>query len=271
MASNIVRSKWHGKWAVVTGASAGIGEALSTELARAGVNLVLTARRHERLDELARTLSIAHGIETKVITADLEDAESTDIIFEQTEGAGLAIDLLVNNAGFGAYGEFYKSELQRQCAMVDVNCTAVVQLTGSFLPKMVERRRGSVLIVASTASFQPVPYMATYAATKVFDRFLAEALDEEVARYGVHVSALCPGPTESEFQQVAGSRAKDNRHTQKAADVARIGLEALAQGRRSVIPYTVGKLQTFMQRFLPRGTVTGAAEKMFRPENLKYK
>ncbi len=269
MASQIVRSKWQGKWAVVTGASAGIGESLATELAEAGVNLVLTARRSDRLAALASKLSAAHGIEARVIVADLEDAEATEQIFAQTEGAGLAVDLLVNNAGFGAYGEFYKNDVERQCAMVDVNCTAVVHLTGLFLPRMVERRRGSILIVASTASFQPVPYMSTYAATKVFDRFLAEALDEEVTRYGVRVSALCPGPTESEFGEVAGTPGLQKDKAQKSDVVARLGLEALARGRRSIIPYLGGRLQVFMQRFVSRGLVTGAAERMFRPESLR--
>ncbi len=122
------------------------------------------------------------------------------------KGATGPIDLLVNNAGFGAYGEFHKLDLERQLSMVQVNCTAIVHLTRLFVPAMIDRRRGDILILASTASFQPVAYMSIYAATKVFDRFLAEALAEEVRAYGVRVSALCPGPTESEFMDVAGSR-----------------------------------------------------------------
>src|ERR1700691_3445701 len=269
MASAIVRKAWQGKWAVVTGASAGIGEAIAVELAQAGVNLVLTARRRERLDLLAERLGTLHSIQTKVIIADLVQAAAPQEIFDATEGAGLQVDVLVNNAGFGEYGEFLQSRLESQVSMVQVNCTAVVHLTRLFLPAMVERRRGWVMIVASTASYQPVPYLATYGATKAFDRMLAEALAEEVKRHGVQVSALCPGPTESEFTQVAGTRTGDTRKSQSAAEVARRGLEGLAEGKHWVLPYLAGRLQVFTQRFVPRRVVTGAIERMFRPQGLK--
>jgi short-subunit dehydrogenase len=269
MASAILRKAWQGKWAVVTGASAGIGEALAVELAQAGVHLVLTARRRDRLDALAERLRTQHSIQTKVIVADLAQPEAPQQIFEATEGSGLIVDLLVNNAGFGEYGEFLHSKLEMQVNMVQVNCTAVVHLTRLFLPAMVKRRQGAVLIVASTAAYQPVAYMATYAASKAFDRMLAEALAEEMKRYGVRVSALCPGPTESEFQQVAGARAGESRKMQSAAEVSRLGLEGLAQGKHWVIPYLAGRVQIFAQRFVPRRMVSGAAERMFRPATLK--
>jgi len=267
MASAILRKAWKGKWAVVTGASAGIGEAIAVELAEAGMNLVLTARRRERLEVLAERLSQQHSVEVAVIVADLNHPQAPQQIFEATEGAGLPVEVLVNNAGFGEYGEFIHSRLEMQVDMVQVNCTAVVHLTRLFLPKMVERRRGGILIVASTASFQPVPYLATYAATKAFDRVLAEALAEEVKRYGVHVSALCPGPTQSEFGQVAGQPPGVGglRKVQSAAEVARLGLEALTAGKHSVIPYLAGRMMVFAQRFVPRGVVSRAVERMFRP------
>jgi uncharacterized protein len=269
MASAILRKAWQGKWAVVTGASAGIGEALAVELAQAGVHLVLTARRRDRLDALAERLRNQHSIQTKVIVADLAQPEAPQQIFDATEGSGLVVGLLVNNAGFGEYGEFLHSKLEMQVNMVQVNCTAVVHLTRLFLPAMVKRRQGAVLIVASTAAYQPVAYMATYAASKAFDRMLAEALAEEMKRYGVRVSALCPGPTESEFQQVAGARAGESRKMQSAAEVSRLGLEGLAQGKHWVIPYLAGRVQIFAQRFVPRRMVSGAAERMFRPATLK--
>jgi uncharacterized protein len=269
MASASLRKAWQGKWAVVTGASAGIGEALAVELAEAGVHLVLTARRRDRLDALAERLRSKHSIQTKVIVADLTLPEAPQQIFDATEGAGLKVDVLVNNAGFGEYGEFLRSRMEMQLDMVQVNCTAVVHLSRLFLPAMVERRQGAVLIVASTAAYQPVAYMATYAASKAFDRMLAEALAEEMKRYGVRVSALCPGPTESEFQQVAGSRADESRKPQSAAEVARLGLEGLAQGKHWVIPYLAGRVQIFAQRFVPRRMVSSAAERMFRPAVLK--
>jgi short-subunit dehydrogenase len=269
MASATLRKAWQGKWALVTGASAGIGEAIAVELAQAGVNLVLTARRRERLDLLAERLRTLHSIQTKVMVADLIQPGAPQQIFDATEGAGLQVDVLVNNAGFGEYGEFLHSRVDAQVNMVQVNCAAVVHLTRLFLPLMVERRQGAMMIVASTASYQPVPYLATYAATKAFDRFLAEAVAEEVKRYGVRVSALCPGPTESEFNQVAGTRKNDKRKVQSAEEVARRGLEGLAGGKPWVLPYFRGRLQVFGQRFLPRTFVTGTAERMLRPESLK--
>jgi hypothetical protein len=142
----------------------------------------------------------------------------------------------------------------------------VVHLTRLFLPKMIERRRGYVMIVASTAAYQPVAYLATYAATKVFDRFLAEALAHEVAGYGIKVSALCPGPTESEFHAVAGTQEQFGRGRQSAEEVARRGLEGLVRGEHWVIPYAAGKAMVFMQRLMPRKLVSGAAAKMFRPK-----
>jgi len=267
--SAVLRKAWQGEWALVTGASAGIGEALAVELAAAGVNLVLTARRQDRLEALSAKLAAAFKVETRIIVADLAQPEAPAKLFAATEGAGLPIDILINNAGFGYSGEFSAGDVAWQTAMVQVNCTAVVHLTNLFLPAMVARKRGDVLIVASTASYQPVPYLATYAATKVFDRYLAEALAEEVKRYGVRVSALCPGPTESEFGQVAGQPASQFRKSQKADIVARRGLEAMVAGKPWLIPYLAGKIMVFMQRFVPRGIITTAAAGMFRPEALR--
>ncbi len=264
--SQILRKAWKGKWALITGASAGIGEAFAVELAAAGVNLVLTARRRERLESLAARLVTTYGVHTRVVVADLEEPEAPAKIFAEVQGAGLEIDVLVNNAGFGYYGEFALGEPARQAAMVQVNCTAVVALTNLFLPQMVARKRGDILIVASTAAYQPVAYLATYAATKVFDRFLAEAMAEELKKHGVRVSALCPGPTESEFGDVAGVNLGDMRGFQSAGIVARRGLEGLARGKHWVIPYVVGQLGVFAQRFLPRRLVTAGVEKAFRPK-----
>ncbi len=267
--SAVLRNAYAGKWALVTGASAGIGVALATELAAAGAHLILTARRTARLETLAARLEKEHKIKTHVISADLADPAVPQQLFDATEGAGTAVDILINNAGFGYYGEFVNGEAAWQRTMVDVNCAAVVHLTRLFLPRMIERRRGDIMIVASTASYQPVPYMATYAATKAFDRLFAEALAEETARHGIRVSALCPGPTESEFGDVAGARANEKRNFQSAQEVARLGLEALAQRKPWIIPYFSGRVQVFLQRFVPRRTVTGAAERMFRPDTVK--
>jgi len=269
--SVVLRKAFEGKWALVTGASAGIGEALAVELAAAGTNLILTARRAERLETLARRLGSEHKIQTQVIPADLVDPAAPQQLFDAIEGRGTAVDILINNAGFGYYGEFVTGDPAWQRTMVDVNCSAVVDLTRLFLPRMIERKRGFIMIVASTAAYQPVAYMATYAATKAFDRMLAEALAEETARFGIRVSALCPGPTESEFGKVAGAPASADRGRgfQKADEVARRGLEGMVSGKHWVLPSFTNSASVFMQRFVPRRMVTGAAERMFRPENVK--
>jgi uncharacterized protein len=267
--SAVLKKAFQDKWALVTGASAGIGEALAVELAASGAHLILTARRVDRLKALAARLETEYRIQTQIIPADLADPAAPQQLYDATEGRGTAVDVLVNNAGFGYYGEFVRGETTWQRTMVDVNCAAVVDLTRLFLPRMIERRRGDIMIVASTAAYQPVAYMATYAATKAFDRMLAEALAEETARFGIRVSALCPGPTESEFGEVAGVRVGENRKSQSAQQVARLGLEGMVKGKPWLIPYAGGRIQVFLQRFVPRRTVTGAAERMFRPESVK--
>jgi short-subunit dehydrogenase len=260
-------STWAGKWALVTGASAGIGKALAAELASGGANLILTARRTDRLQDLARTLSATHQIRAKIFAADLTQPSAPEQIFDFTRRQALQIDLLINNAGFGAYGPFASVDQRRLLDMVQVNCTAVIHLTHLFLPAMIQRRDGYILIVASTASFQAVPYISTYAATKGFDLLFAEGLAEEVKPYGVRVCALCPGSTESEFRDVANqSQAPAANRQQETADkVARVGLRALAAGKSYVISGTRNYLGAQVQRLVPRRLVTSIAAKLFRP------
>jgi short-subunit dehydrogenase len=258
---------WQEKWALVTGASAGIGKALAQELAAGGTNLVLTARRSERLEDLARKLAATHKIRTEVFAADLADASAPEKIATFTREKGIDIELLINNAGFGAYGEFTTVETQRLLDMVQVNCSAVVHLTRLYLPEMVKRRSGDVLIVASTASFQAVPYISTYAATKAFDLLFAEGLAEEMKPYGIRVCALCPGSTESEFHEVAGQThlAPGRKNRETAEKVAKTGLQALAAGKSYVISGMGNYLGAQTQRLVPRRMVTHIAAKMFRP------
>ena len=259
--------EWQGKWALVTGASAGIGQALAEELAAGGTNLVLTARRKERLEELARRLTEKHKIQTQVFVADLAEATAPEKIFAFTKAKGIEVELLINNAGFGRYGEFHTTEIPRLLEMVQVNCSAVVHLTRLYLPEMVARRRGDVMILASTASFQSVPYLSTYAATKAFDLLFAEGLAEEMRRYGIRVCALCPGPTASEFNDVAGQThiTSAMRSRETAEKVARTGLRALAAGKSYVISGTGNYLSTHAQRLAPRRMVSRIIAGMFRP------
>jgi uncharacterized protein len=256
-----------GKWAVVTGASAGIGAAIARELAGHGAKLILTARRKERLEALAQELT-ARGTEVRIVAADLRDPEAPRQIYDATVGAGILVDILINNAGLGQFGVFAQSPIEQELAQIRVNCEAVVHLARLFVPHMVERRRGWVLIVASTASFQPIPYLNTYAATKVFDRFFSQALTEEVKEYGVKVTALCPGPTESEFWDISRASAF-KRRIQPTREVARLGIDALARGKRTIIANVQGRMTAFMVRFLPVGLITWFVQKAARSEAYK--
>jgi short-subunit dehydrogenase len=258
-------TEWKGKWALVTGASAGIGKALAEQLAAGGANLVLTARRQERLQLLARELSAKHKVQTEIFVADLAEPSGPEAIFQFTQQRGITVDLLVNNAGFGRYGEFHSIELDRLLQMVQVNCTAVLHLTHLYLPQMIARLSGDILIVASTAAFQAVPYISTYAATKVFDLYLAEGLAEEAKPYGVRICALCPGTTTSEFHQLAGHPANTKGREESAETVARNGLKALAAGKSYVISGFGNYLGAHGERLVPRRLVARIAARMFRP------
>src|SRR5271157_2217875 len=260
-----MNKEWKGKWALVTGASSGSGVALAKQLAAGGTHLVLTARRRDRLEELARNLQQGHGIRTEVFVADLARLEAPQQIYDFTKQKGIEIDLLINNAGFGQYGELTAVETQRLLEMVQVNCTAVVHLTRLYLADMVARRRGDVLILASTASFQAVPYLTTYAATKAFDLLFAEGLAEEMKPYGIRVCALCPGSTQSEFHAVAGQAQFATKNQETAEKVARTGLQALVAGKSYVISGLGNYLGAQSQRIVPRRLVTRIAANMFRP------
>jgi short-subunit dehydrogenase len=259
--------RWRGKWALITGASAGIGSAFARYLAERECNLVLTARRRDRLDQLASQLAAGFGISVEVVTADLALANAPNEIFDFTSQRKIAIQLLVNNAGFGAYGYFDEIDLQRHLDMMQVNCSAVVHLTHLFLPAMLEHGSGDILIVASTAAFQAVPFIGTYAATKAFDLLLGEALFEEYASRGIRVCVLCPGPTTSEFQAVSGSPSGPSKHFEAAEKVARVGLDALTRGKSCVISGTLNNMQVQALRVAPRRIVTAAAARMFRPQD----
>ena len=256
---------WQGKWAVVTGASAGIGMTLARQLAAGGAHLVLTARRKDRLDELAARLHAEHGTSVEVCVADLAQPGAPEELFAFTRGKGIAVDVLVNNAGFGAYGAFQEIPLRRQLEMVQVNVAAVIHLTHLYLPAMLERRRGYILILASTAGFQAVPYISAYAATKSFDLFFAEALAEEVRSAGVHVTALCPGATSTEFQEVAAQPDYAFRSPENPEAVARVGLDALARGKSVVISGARNFVMQQSQRLAPRRLVTTMAARIFKP------
>jgi short-subunit dehydrogenase len=259
-------NEWRGKWALVTGASAGIGQALARELAAGGANLILTARRQDRLEQFAAELRSKFNVQCEVFAADLTLPDAPERIFAFTEERGLAVQLLVNNAGFGQFGETPGVETQRLLDMVQVNCGAVVHLTRLYLPKMLARKSGDILILSSVAAFQAVPYLSTYAATKAFDLLFAEGLAAEMRPYGIRVCALCPGATESEFHQVAKQDKLFSKKYQEPADkVARVGLAALAAGKSTVISGGANAFNVVAQRLVPRRIVTAMAAKLFKP------
>lgn len=263
--------RWKGKWALVTGASAGIGWELAKQLAAAGASLVLTARRTDRLRKLASDLSAKHGIKAEAFAADLAQPGAPREIFAFTTGKGIEVELLINNAGFGIFGYTHENDESRLLEMVQVNCSAVVHLTRLYTPPMVERRHGDVMIVASTAAFQAVPFISAYAATKAFDLIFAEGIAEELRPFGVRVCALCPGSTTTEFQQVAQQPDRAFRVAETADKVARVGLEGLAAGKSCVISGGRNRMMVEAERLAPRRFIAKMAAKMMRPEDLSAK
>jgi short-subunit dehydrogenase len=263
--SGISSKRWTGKWALVTGASAGIGLALAQELAAGGAHLVLTARRVDRLQKMAADLSTKHGIHVEVFAADLVQPGTPAEIFAFTQRKAIEVELLVNNAGFGAFGYIHEIPESRMLEMIQVNCSAVVQLTRLYVPGMVERRHGDVLIVASIAGFQAVPFNSVYAATKAFDLIFAEGIAEELREFGVRVCALCPGSTTTEFQEVAQQPDRVFRSAETAEKVARVGLAGLAAGKSCVISGAKNRLMLEGERLAPRRFIAKMAAKMMRP------
>jgi short-subunit dehydrogenase len=250
----------------VTGASSGIGEAFSKVLAGQGVDVVLVARRRQRLEALAEAIRRDHDVRALVVEADLAERDCADEIAVAVREAGLSIDLLVNNAGFGLHGPFEQHDPQAALRMVDVNCRAPLALTYAFLPQMIERRRGAIIFVSSVAGFQPTPFYTTYGATKAFDLMIAEALWAELGPKGIDVLALCPGHTPTEFQQVAGSPGRSISST--VDEVVAAAMASLGR-RPSVIPGSINQLLAWAVRFAPRALVAKMAFRHGQPAEVQ--
>lgn len=252
-------------YALITGASSGIGECFARALAARGRSLVLVARSSGQLESLAAELRAGYGIAAEPITLDLGKPGAAGRLAETLRQRGLRIDLLVNNAGFGARGRFWELPLQRQSEMIRLNVGALAELTHLLLPPMVEARRGVVINVSSTSSFQPIPYTATYAATKAFVTSFSQALREELRPFGITVVTLCPGGTQTNFFRASGyGRPKLPGGIQPPEEVVAAALEALDSRGGLVVPRLLNRLGVFTQRFLPRSLVLKIAGHIFR-------
>lgn len=244
---------------VVTGASAGIGAELARQLARRNYNVVLVARREERLRELAEELRLSHGIHADVDACDLTDAGARWELVERLLAGEREVAGVCNNAGFGTVATLLKSDLEREQQVVRLNVEAVHHLTGAFLQPMVERGAGAVLNVASTAAFQPLPGFATYAASKAFVQSFSEAVHAELGGTGVSVTCLCPGFTHTEFPETAEAAGAESTIPDflwmEAPEVARVGIDAMAAGRRTVIPGLKNRASMLGGRMLPRSVL----------------
>lgn len=235
--------------ALVTGASAGLGVEFARQLSKRGHRLVLAARRKERLEEMAAELGNA-----RAAAIDLSRPEAVTELIADIEGAGEDVDLLINNAGFGLIGRFAELDAKREREMIDLNVGALTDLCRAVAPRMIARKSGGILNVASTAAFQPGPKMAVYFATKAFVLSLSEALHEELKPHGIKVSCLCPGPTRTEFGEVAGFGGNSlfDRVAMRADDVVRQGLNGLDRNRAVVVTGWLNKLGAASTRFAPR-------------------
>jgi uncharacterized protein len=249
---------------LITGASAGIGRELAEMFAAERSNLVLVARRRERLEELAARLHVLHGVDVRVMAADLAQPDAPAAICNQLGREGVSIDVLVNNAGFGALGPVAELGLARQMDMVQVNVAALTHLTRLLIPGMIERRRGGILNVASIAGFQAGPFMAVYYATKAYLISFSEALADELYPRGVRVTCLCPGPTTTEFAETAdmGRTLLFRLNPMTAEKVARAGYRGFRRGRLLVVPGWLNYLLTLGVRFVPRSAARAIARRL---------
>ena len=251
-----------GKWALVTGASSGLGADFARELASRGANLVLVARREERLQQVAAELVDEYSVEARVLTADLAAERAAEALYEQVSALGIQVDVLINNAGFGVYGHFVEEDWHEQRAMINLNVETLTGLTRLFSREMASRGFGCVLLVASTGAYQPTPHYAAYAASKSYVLSFGEALNFELKDSPVNVTVLSPGVTRTEFHDVSG-QGRDNLYvrltTMESERVARIGIEAMLKGKPSVVPGFLNKITAWFAQRAPRRMATAAA------------
>jgi len=250
-----------GRWALVTGASSGLGVDFARELARRGANTILVARREDRLRELSAELRREHDVETDVVATDLAVGDAAQTLYCRMSERGRHVDILINNAGFGVHRAFLDIPREKDGEMIALDVAAVVHLTKLFVPDMVERGFGRVLHVASTAAYQPVPTYAVYGAAKAFVLSFGEAVNHELRGSGVTCTVVSPGVTATEFQEVAGHEYTSFMRLaqMKSEDVARIGINAMLRGRSTIITGFHNSLLAWSVRLAPRRLATAVA------------
>ncbi len=254
-----------GSYALITGASGGIGYEIAKELARRGFNTVLVSRNREKLIKVKAELEREFGVSAVVVVKDLSEENSAVELFEEVKKRGIDVEILVNNAGFGVYGKFSETNLEKEIAMIKLNVLSLTVLTKLFLKDMIEKGRGKILNVASIAGFQPVPLLAVYSATKSYVVSFTNAVAEEVRGSGVSITCLAPGPTDTSFFVRAG--ADESKLTQKMMSpdkVARIGVKAMMKGKRIAVPGFLNRVIVFLSRVGPVSVVVKVARKMVR-------
>ncbi|HKV35326.1 MAG TPA: SDR family oxidoreductase [Pyrinomonadaceae bacterium] len=249
---------------LITGASSGIGAAFARKLAKRGRNVLLVARSEDKLIALCNEIGRTSGIRAQYVAMDLTEADASGRLFEETKKRDLEIDMLVNNAGFGSMGDFERQDRASELEMIDLNVKSLVDLTYRFLGPMRERHQGMIINVASTAAFQAVPYMATYAATKAFVLSFSQALWEENRLYGVHVLALCPGVTDTNFFAASKIDRPPMRTVQTPEEVVDAALRGMARGKSVVVSGWTNWVTAEVQRFVPRNFVTKFVGRAFR-------
>lgn len=243
------------KTALITGASGGLGLSFVDIFARDGYDVVLVARNGERLNEIKEETEKKYGITATVIPCDLCKPDGVQEVYNATEAAGIKVDVLVNNAGFGDFGEFHKSDINKQIRMVDLNCTALMHLCHLYIPDMIKNGGGNILNVDSIAAFQPGPLMSTYYATKAFVLSFSQALHRELKGTGVKVTALCPGPIRTNFDNAADlgeSGLFKNLKVWSPDVVAEFGYKNMKKGKAVCICGFVNKIIVFANRLAPR-------------------
>ena len=256
-----------GKWALITGASSGLGAEFADLLAAQKVNLVLAARRQEPMEKLASELRRKYGVDVLVEAIDLASPGAASRLKSSLDARSVAIDILLNNAGYGLHGDFLETPIERTANMIQLNITTLTELTYLFGCDMAKRRSGHILLVASLLAFQAVPSYAAYAATKAYVLALGEALHDEFRPYGVVVTSLCPGHTATGFDAAAGATASPLLRllTMNPRPVAASGIRALLQGKAMVVAGLSNKMAAFSNRLMPRSIQRATMRRIMGP------